>query len=309
MRWTLWLAALYNIIFGAWVVLLPMQYFQWLGMPLPNYPEIWQCVGMIVGVYGLGYFIAGFSPILHWPIVLVGFLGKIFGPLGFLKALITGSLPVSFGWILLSNDLVWWIPFALILREAYRHYAGEEPSELAALSSEPLESVLSHWKTQTGQTLWELSHHDPILLIALRHFGCTFCREMVRDYYQRARQFCPSVTPVFLVTGTEAEAQDFFARYGEADALRIHDPHRRLYRSLGLRRGRLGQVFGLKVWLRGLQAGILRGLGVGILQGDGFQMPGAFLIHQGAIRQRFLARSASDSLPLEALCPAEKLFS
>ena len=38
----------------------------------PRYPQIWQCVGMIVGVYGVGYLVAASDPLRHWPIVLVG---------------------------------------------------------------------------------------------------------------------------------------------------------------------------------------------------------------------------------------------
>ena len=46
-------AAIYNILWGAWTVMLPRSAFDLLQMPPPNYPEIWQCVGMIVGVYGI----------------------------------------------------------------------------------------------------------------------------------------------------------------------------------------------------------------------------------------------------------------
>ncbi|MEW4569020.1 alkyl hydroperoxide reductase [Tautonia sp. JC769] len=113
-------AALYNLLFGAWAVLFPGALFTWAGMEAPNYPELWQCIGMIVGVYGIGYAVAAGDPYRHWPIVLVGFLGKVFGPIGFAQALWQGSLPLKFGVILLSNDLVWWIPFAMILRGAYR---------------------------------------------------------------------------------------------------------------------------------------------------------------------------------------------
>jgi hypothetical protein len=71
-------------------------------------PVIPQCVGMIVGVYGIGYLIAASDPLRHWPIVLVGFLGKIFGPIGFLAAGLRGDLPWSWGVTILSNDLIWW---------------------------------------------------------------------------------------------------------------------------------------------------------------------------------------------------------
>jgi hypothetical protein len=119
MKTTLWLAAIYNLLWGAWVVLFPFTAFQWLEMPLPNYPQIWQCVGMIVGVYGVAYACAAFDPVRHWAIVLVGLLGKLLGPLGFFIAVFRGELPWRFGFLLLTNDFVWWVPFALILRHAY----------------------------------------------------------------------------------------------------------------------------------------------------------------------------------------------
>ena len=78
------LAAMYNVIWGAWVVLFPEQFFEITNMQIPENLTIWQGMGMIVGVYGIGYWLASYDSIRHWPIVLVGFLGKIFGPLGFI---------------------------------------------------------------------------------------------------------------------------------------------------------------------------------------------------------------------------------
>lgn len=118
--WVLVLAGIYNLAFGAWVVLFPRAAFDLFGMEPPLYPQLWQCIGMIVGVYGIGYLIAAAEPLRHWPIVLVGFLGKVFGPIGFLDAALRGDLPWSFGWINLTNDLVWWLPFGAILWAAWR---------------------------------------------------------------------------------------------------------------------------------------------------------------------------------------------
>ena len=84
MRISLWVAAIYNILWGGLVVFFPLAPFHWAGMHPPNYVELWQCIGMIVGVYGVGYAIAASDLVRHWPIVLVGFLGKVFGPVGFL---------------------------------------------------------------------------------------------------------------------------------------------------------------------------------------------------------------------------------
>jgi hypothetical protein len=114
-------AAVYNLVWGGLVILFPHLLFDLCDMPRPNYPEIWQCVGMIVGVYGVGYWAAATDPRRHWPIVLVGLLGKVFGPLGFAVALWKGTFPPAFGLTILTNDLIWWVPFALILLDAYRH--------------------------------------------------------------------------------------------------------------------------------------------------------------------------------------------
>jgi hypothetical protein len=120
MAGVLWTAAIYNLAWGGFVILFPDLPFRWAGLELPNYPEIWQCVGMVVGVYGVGYAIAAGNPMRHWPIVLVGLLGKLLGPIGFLNAAERGRLPWRAGWINIFNDLIWWVPFFMILQAAYR---------------------------------------------------------------------------------------------------------------------------------------------------------------------------------------------
>lgn len=117
-RWivaVLRLAAIYNLFWGTFVILFPLAPFRWAGMDEPNYPQLFQCIGMIVGVYGIGYWIAAADPRRHWPIVLVGLLGKIFGPIGFVVSAMQGTLPWIAGCTILTNDLVWWLPFILIL--------------------------------------------------------------------------------------------------------------------------------------------------------------------------------------------------
>ncbi|MBL8829422.1 MAG: hypothetical protein JNM18_20730 [Planctomycetaceae bacterium] len=123
-RWafvTLMAAAIYNLAWGAFVVVSPLTMFQWADMTPPNYVSLWQCIGMIVGVYGIGYAIAAFDPVRHWPIVLVGLLGKVFGPIGFLLSASRGELPWHAGGTILTNDLIWWIPFVNLLIHAWRH--------------------------------------------------------------------------------------------------------------------------------------------------------------------------------------------
>ncbi|QVL30369.1 SRPBCC family protein [Telmatocola sphagniphila] len=129
-RW-LWVAGWYNLIWGTLTILFPNLLFDLVGIPRLNYPEIWQCVGMIVGVYGVGYLIAAGDPHTHWPIVLVGLLGKIFGPIGFAFALFKGTFPPLFGLTILTNDLIWWVPFTYLIWDAMNYRGDQRPSKNA----------------------------------------------------------------------------------------------------------------------------------------------------------------------------------
>ncbi len=124
-RWqqvTLALAGIYNLAWGTLVVLAPRATLEWLGLEVSSVlvEQLWGCIGMFVAVWGAGYLAAARDPLRHWPIVMVGLLGKVFGPIGFALALAQDALPISMGKTLLTNDLVWWIPFAWILRDARR---------------------------------------------------------------------------------------------------------------------------------------------------------------------------------------------
>jgi hypothetical protein len=99
----------------------------------------------------------------------------------------------------------------------------------------------------------------------------------------------------------DADAETFFARYGMQDVARISDPGQAVYRAFGLARGRLWQLLGPDVWMRGFVAAILNRHGVGMLAGDGFQMPGVFLVFHGEILRSFRHQSAADRPDYAAL--------
>jgi hypothetical protein len=120
-------AALYNLVWGATNILFPFLFFDLVGMAPPNYPALWQVVGMFVLVYAPAYWWAARRPVRHRHFILIGFMGKVLGPAGFLWALATGQLPWAFGWIILTNDLIWWPAFVLFLRDMAHHYGGWLP--------------------------------------------------------------------------------------------------------------------------------------------------------------------------------------
>ncbi len=297
MRSVLLAAGLYNILWGAFAVLFPGAIFSWLDMPQPNYPQFWQCIGMIVGVYGIGYAIAAFDPARHWPIVLVGFLGKVMGPLGMVQALWTGQLPWGFALNCVTNDLIWWVPFALILKHAWVQYQSEgDDAHLPAESS-----LLADAQTTGGMSLAELSQQQPVLLVFLRHSGCTFCREALADLSTGRAKIEKSGTKLAIVHMSTAESfAAFTASYGLSDVPAVSDPERRLYRGLGLRRGKLAQLLGFSVWWRGTES-FFAGHHPGALDGDGTQMPGVFLLQNGRVVRRFIHDNAAQRPDYAAL--------
>jgi hypothetical protein len=123
-------AGLYNLGWGLVTALDPQWLFRFAGMPLLNYPEIFACLGMVIGLYGLLYLEVARVPERGWLVAAVGLLGKVLGPLGWLFLVWSGQWPVATLILCLTNDLVWWLPFGLYLHDAWprrpaRSTAGE----------------------------------------------------------------------------------------------------------------------------------------------------------------------------------------
>ncbi|MEN0111751.1 MAG: AhpC/TSA family protein [Planctomycetota bacterium] len=290
MKWVLLAAGAYNLAWGLFSIAAPNALFEWAGMDPPRYAELWQCIGMIVGVYGIGYIAAAFDPLRHWPIVLVGFLGKIFGPIGFAGALLKGTLPPAFGATIITNDLIWWAPFAMILWAAFRQStttpdvadAGDAISELPVSGS--------------GESLAELSHESPVFAVLLRHAGCTFHREALddlRDANAAIEGLGARLAIVHMGEGAN-EIESAAVRYDLSGVPHVSDPDRRLYQQLGLPRGGFADLFGAEVFRRGCSACVLNGHGVGALKGDGFQLGGLALVQDGRVAWSRSLRSAAE---------------
>ncbi|MBL8212002.1 MAG: redoxin domain-containing protein [Bryobacterales bacterium] len=283
-------AGIYNILFGAFAVLFPLAIFRWAGMAEPNYPELWQCIGMIVGVYGAGYLAASRDPLRHWPVVMVGFMGKLFGPIGMAQALYTGRLPLRFGAVCITNDLIWLAPFGLILWHAYQSHVNVK----RAASPDVLKWAMRA-RTQQGVPLAEISQLWPTLLVFLRHAGCPFCRETLSDLATQRKEIEAQGVKVVLVhMTTEEELKPLLDRYGLSDIARVSDNKQSLYRAFGLGRFHLARVLGPWEFLRGIQAIFIERHGLGWIDQDVFQMPGVFLVFHGEVLRSYRHQSAAD---------------
>ncbi|MEA2785871.1 MAG: hypothetical protein QOF71_1975 [Candidatus Eremiobacteraeota bacterium] len=119
------LAGAYNIVWGLYAAFDPQWLFRFAGMPLQNQPAVFACLGMVVGLYGILYFAVASSPEHGWPIAAVGLTGKVLGPIGLAILIARGAWPPSTLILTATNDLVWWIPFALYLLDAWPYFRAD----------------------------------------------------------------------------------------------------------------------------------------------------------------------------------------
>ena len=109
-RWSLYAAAVYNTLWGIGVILLPDWSLRQVGITTDVIGLLfWQCIGMFVLVFAVGYYAAARQPERYAVFVLIALLGKIFGPIGYVYgAFWLGVLPASLGLTIITNDLIWW---------------------------------------------------------------------------------------------------------------------------------------------------------------------------------------------------------
>ena len=282
-------AGVYNLMWGSCAILAPAASLSFGGLPTAEILHpIWQCLGMVIGVYGVGYWISARDPYRHWLIIFVGLLGKVLGPIGYVFSVRRGTFPIEGMRTLLTNDLIWWVPFTIILwRAAVWHDAQT--------GSRPSNSGLDTLIGSTGKTLVQLSLGQRLLVVFLRHSGCTFCREALDDVSKVRSQVEASGTRIALIhMSPEADIAPFVEKYGVADLPRFSDPQRQLYAEFDLQPGGITQLLGLKVWCRGMRAALQAGHGFGGAKESMFQMPGTFLIENGQVIRAFRHKSAAD---------------
>ncbi len=115
-------AGVYNIAWGLYSAVEPQWLFRFAGMPLLSHPEIFACLAMVIGLYGVIYLEVARVPERGFLLAAVGLVGKVLGPLGLARLILTGQWPPASLVLCLTNDFIWWIPFALYLRDSWPYY-------------------------------------------------------------------------------------------------------------------------------------------------------------------------------------------
>ena len=161
-----------------------------------------------------------------------------------------------------------------------------------------------------GNSVFELAEEQPVLLVFLRFFGCSFCREAISDISKRRKKLeSQGFRIVFVHMAKDYEiAEKFFKRYKLFPIDHIADPNLQFYKAFGLGRTSPKQLMGLMNWIRGFQASVIEGHGGDPTTmdspelGDGLQMPGVFVLYKGEVLRSFIHRNAYDRPDYEDIC-------
>lgn len=165
------------------------------------------------------------------------------------------------------------------------------------------QNVLNEMITNTGESLYDITQKQSVLLVFLRHFGCIFCKEALIDISKKRKAFEGQCIKVILVhMATEEVADDYFKNFNLSGVTHISDPNCEYYQEFGLVKANTSQLMGLKNWVRGFEVSIGKGIEVSIRNvGDAFQMPGVFVIKEGQIIKSFVHKSPADRPDYEKL--------
>jgi peroxiredoxin len=145
-----------------------------------------------------------------------------------------------------------------------------------------------------GSPLRALAAESPVLVVFLRSFGCTFCREAMADVAAVRDEIRASGAAVAFVHGaSDDEAAPWFAKYGLSGITRISDPSLDHYRAFGLGRTGVEALVDPRVWTRGAVCAISHGFG-GQSAEMMRQLPGVFVLHGDRILAEYRHRSPSD---------------
>lgn len=145
-----------------------------------------------------------------------------------------------------------------------------------------------------GSPLRDLAAPGPALVIFLRSFGCTFCREAMADVAKIKNDIkMAGAQLAFVHGGTPADAAPWFAKYGLTDVMAISDPDLSHYRAFGLGRTHVAELVNPVVWTRGAISAAVHGFGVQTHEMMR-QLPGVFVLRDGRIAAEYRHRSPAD---------------
>ena len=119
MKFLLRFVAVFNVLAGLFMLIGYHETYKIIGMNKPDISFPIQLVGILVGLFGVGYYLVAKSPIENRNVLLLGFWSKFLGSCLATYCIVRGQLPLRFVAVYFFADIIYLPPFYLILRRLY----------------------------------------------------------------------------------------------------------------------------------------------------------------------------------------------
>lgn len=134
----------------------------------------------------------------------------------------------------------------------------------------------------------------PTLVVLLRSFGCTFCREAMADVAAAKDAIRDAGAAIaFVHAESPIEAAPWFRKYGLDDVMKISDPDLAHYKAFRLGRPPASAFVSPVVWARGAASALSHGFGVQTAAQLRI-MPGVFLVQHDRVIAEYRHRTPAD---------------
>ncbi len=124
MKFVLRFVAFFNVGAGLFMLIGYHETYKIIGMNKPDISFPIQLVGILVGLFGVGYYLVARNPLENRNVLLLGFLSKFLGSCLGTWYVLRGQLPLQFVAVYFFADVIYLPPFYVILRRLYA-LAGE----------------------------------------------------------------------------------------------------------------------------------------------------------------------------------------
>jgi CDP-diglyceride synthetase len=132
MKFVLRFVAVFNVLAGLFMLIGYHETYKIIGMNKPDISFPIQLVGILVGLFGVGYYLVAKNPVENRHVLMLGFWSKLLGSCLGTYYVVRGQLPLRFVAVYFFADVIYLPPFYLILQ---RLYAIERERQSARTSS------------------------------------------------------------------------------------------------------------------------------------------------------------------------------
>jgi hypothetical protein len=131
MKFVLRFVAVYNVLAGVNMFCFYHESYKAIGVAKPELNLPIQLVGVLVALFGAGYWMVANNPVENRNVLLLGFWSKLLGSLLGIYYVAAGKLPPIFLAILFFSDIIYLPPFYVILRRLFRLAAEGDAQRLS----------------------------------------------------------------------------------------------------------------------------------------------------------------------------------